>query len=136
MATLTFSKKSYTYVDLDLNFLIHPIKQDINILTNEDSIIAAVRNLVLTSKFETPFDPELGSNVRKLLFENWSPAVDAMLAQLIAEVIQMHEPRVDLQQIDVTFDEDEAGYTIKIYFLIKTIPNRQFEGTFFLDKAR
>lgn len=127
---------NYTYSDFDLNFLIHPIKQDLNLLRDEAAIIASVRNLVLTSKFETPFNPELGSNVRKLLFENWSPALDAMMAQLIAEVIQTYEPRVDLQQIDVTFDDDENGYFIKIYFLIKTIPNRTFQGTFFLDKGR
>jgi phage baseplate assembly protein W len=127
---------SYTYSDFDLNFLIHPVREDINLLKDESAVIASVRNLVLTSKFETPFNPELGSNVRKLLFENWSPALDAMLAQLIAEVIQTYEPRVDLQQIDVTFDDDENGYFIKIYFLIKTIPNRSFEGAFFLDKGR
>jgi phage baseplate assembly protein W len=125
-----------TYSDIDLNFIMHPIKRDLNILTNESAIIASVRNLVLTSKFETPFNPDLGSNIRKLLFENWSPAIDAMLAQLIAEVIQTYEPRVDLNQIDVTYDEDEAGYNVTIYFLIKTIPNKNFSGTFILEKTR
>jgi phage baseplate assembly protein W len=125
-----------TYSDFDLNFVFHPVKRDVNMLTDERAIIASVRNLVLTSKFETPFDPELGSNVRKVLFENWSPALDALLSQLIAEVIQTYEPRVDLQQIDVTYDEETAGYYIKIYFLIKTIPNKMFDGTFFLEKAR
>ena len=127
---------SPTYTDLDLNFTLHPVKQDINMLTNERAIIASVRNLVLTSKYETPFDPNMGSNVRKLLFENWSPAVDAMLAQLISEVILTYEPRVVLNQIDVTYDEGEAGYHIQIFFTIKTIPNRAFSGSFYLDKAR
>jgi phage baseplate assembly protein W len=143
MATISFFNNNNNqkaqpavYVDFDLNFARHPIKRDINVLTNEAAIVASVRNLVLTSKFETPFEPEFGSNVRKVLFENWSPALDALLAQLIAEVIQQYEPRVDLQQIDVTFDDDEAGYSIRIHFLIKAIPNRSFAGTFFLEKAR
>lgn len=125
-----------TYSDLDLNFIVHPIKQDINILKDDDAIVAAVRNLVLTNKFETPFDPELGSSVRKLLFENWSPSLDAMLAQVIAEVIHNYEPRVTLQQIDVNFDEAENGYQITIYFLNKLIPNKVFQGGFFLEKVR
>lgn len=125
-----------TYTDLDLNFTLHPVKLDVNILNNEAAIIASVRNLVLTSKYETPFDPNLGSNVRKILFENWSPALDALLAQLISEVILIYEPRVVLNQIDVTYDEGEAGYFIQIFFTIKTIPNRAFSGSFFLDKAR
>lgn len=126
----------YVYSDLDLNFVIHPVKKDINKLKDDDAIIASVRNLVLTNKFEVPFAPEQGSNVRKLLFENWSPALDAMLAQLIAEVITNYEPRVVLQKIEVTFDEAENGYHITIYFLNKLIPNKVFNGTLFLEKAR
>lgn len=128
--------KSTTYADLDLNFLAHPIKQDINILTDDDAIIASVRNLVLTNKFEVPFAPQEGSNVRKLLFENWSPANDALLAQLIAEVINNYEPRVVLQQLDVDFDEGNNGYNITIHFLNRLIPNKTFQGSFFLEKVR
>jgi len=125
-----------TYRDFDLNFQIHPVRKDINILTDADSVVAAVRNLVLTNKFEVPFNPNEGSNLRKMLFENWSPAIDAIIAQLIAEVIQIYEPRVTLTEVDVTFDEDSAGYFIAIKFFINTIPNKQFQGSFFLDKAR
>lgn len=128
--------KPYYYSDIDLNFGIHPIKQDINKLTDAEAIVASVRNLVLLSKFESPFEPELGSNIRKLLFENWSPAIDALLSQLLAEVIRNHEPRVTLQQIDISFDESENRYNITIYFLIKAIPNQSFSGNFFLDVSR
>jgi phage baseplate assembly protein W len=125
-----------TYSDLDLNFVIHPIRQDINILQDDDAIIASVKNLVLTNKFEVPFAPEEGSNIRKVLFENWSPALDAVIAQLIAEVINNYEPRVSLQQIDVNFDEAGNGYNITIYFLNNLIPNQIFQGAFFLEKVR
>jgi phage baseplate assembly protein W len=128
--------RDYVYSDIDMTFAMHPVKQDISLLKDEDAIIASVKNLVLTSKFETPFDPELGSNVRKLLFENWSPAADAMLAQLIAEVITNYEPRVELQQIDVTYDEETSGYYVTIHFLIKSIPGRVFKGSFAIDKSR
>jgi phage baseplate assembly protein W len=128
--------RSYTYSDLDLNFLIHPVKKDINRLLDDDAIIASVRNLVLTNKFEVPFAPEQGSNIRRILFENWSPALDALLSQLIAEVINNYEPRVTLQSIKVDFDESENGYHITIFFLNNLIPNKIFNGTFFLEKSR
>jgi len=125
-----------TYKDIDLNFLVHPVKKDINTLTDADAIVASVRNLVLTNRFETPFNPDEGSDLRRMLFENWSPALDAVIAQLIGQVVQIYEPRVTLTEIDVTFDEDAGGYFIDIRFLINTIPNKVFQGSFFLDKAR
>lgn len=130
------ANQQVTYRDIDLNFLVHPVRKDINTLVDEDAIIASVRNLVLTNKFEVPFNPEEGSNLRKMLFENWSPALDALVAQVIAETIQIYEPRVTLTEVDVTFDEDDVGYFIAIKFTINTIPNKIYQGTFFLDKAR
>lgn len=128
---------NYTYKDIDLNFLIHPVKKDINTLIDADAIIAAVKNLVLTNFYETPFNPQLGSNLTALLFENWSPALDALVAQQVSQVIQIYEPRVDLTEIDVTFNDDGDGqYQVTIKFVIKTIPNKVFEGSFFIDKAR
>lgn len=124
------------YSDLDLNFVIHPVKKDINKLNNDDAIIAAVRNLVLTNKFEYGFQPDLGSSIRQVLFENWSPALDAVLAQLISDVINNYEPRVVLQSVDVEFSEADNGYNVTISFINKLIPNQQVIGSFFLEKAR
>lgn len=126
---------NYTYSDIDLQFNMHPVKQDLNKLLDDVAVISAVKNLVLMNKFESPFEPELGSNVRKMLFENNTPETEVILAELIAEVIRNHEPRVDLEGIDLEFDEAGNGYNIVIRFFIKTIPTRVFAGKFFLERV-
>ncbi len=128
--------RNYTYRDLDLNFTAHPVRGDVAAVLDDRAVIAAVRNLVLMNRFESPFEPELGSNVRKLLFENHTPAVEALLAEMIAEVIRNHEPRVDLEQIEIQFDDGNNGYYIVIQFYIKAIPTRVYSGQFFLERAR
>jgi len=57
------------YSDLDLNFTIHPVRKDINRWTDEQAVIHSVRNLLVTNHYERPFQPDLGSNVRRMLFE-------------------------------------------------------------------
>jgi phage baseplate assembly protein W len=128
--------RNYTYSDLDLNFNTHPIKQDINKFTDDVAVVSAVKNLVLMNKFESPFDPNLGSNVRRMLFENNTPTTEVALSEFISEVIRNYEPRVDLQSITLDFDESENGYNISIAFFIKAIPTRVFTGNFFLERTR
>ena len=55
------------YSDLDLNFTIHPVKKDINRNLGERAVINSVKNLILTNHYERPFQPNIGSNIRKLL---------------------------------------------------------------------
>ena len=50
--------------------MVHPIRKDINKVTNQMAVINSIKNIILTSHYEKPFQPEFGSNVRKLLFEN------------------------------------------------------------------
>ena len=40
------------------------------------AVVNSIKNLILTNYYERPFQPEIGSNVRRLLFEN----VDAILS--------------------------------------------------------
>ena len=61
------------YSDLDLNFTIHPVKKDINRNLGERAVINSVKNLILTNHYERPFQPNIGSNIRRLLFENLEP---------------------------------------------------------------
>ena len=58
------------FSDLDLNFTIHPVKKDINKNLGALAVINSIKNLILTNNYERPFQPEIGSNVRRLLFEN------------------------------------------------------------------
>ena len=123
------------YKDLDLNFTIHPIKKDINKQTGEMAVINSIKNLILTNHYERPFNPDIGSNVRKLLFENLDIITATALEREISQTIQNYEPRVKLTKVYVNADYDNNGFKIRMEFFIV---NRTDPVTinFFLERIR
>ena len=109
MATIT-TKVARTYKDLDLLFNIHPVKKDINKHTAEMAVINSVKNLILTNHYERLFQPDLGSNVNKILFENMDAVTASTLEREIIQVINNFEPRVTIYKVVVKADYDNNGF--------------------------
>ena len=111
------------YQDFPLDFTIHPIRKDLVLRSNEDSVILAIKNLLQTNHYEVPFHPEIGCNIRKLLFENVSEFTARDLNRFITETIENFEPRCTIQSCVVTPDEDNNLYNIKLRVIINTSAN-------------
>jgi phage baseplate assembly protein W len=124
-----------TFKDLDLNFNIHPVRKDINTHNNEYAIINSVKNLVLTNHYERPFQPEIGSNIRKLLFENLDAVTAARIEREIQETIDNFEPRVRTSRVTAVAAPDENGYKIELEFFIINNSN-PITINFFLERIR
>lgn len=123
------------FKDLDLNFIIHPIKKDVNTHKNEMAIINSIKNLVLTNHYERPFQPELGSNIRRLLFENVDMIVAAQIEREITEVIGNFEPRAKVSKVIAVPSPDNNAYQIQLDFFIINNPN-PITINFFLERIR
>jgi phage baseplate assembly protein W len=134
MATTT-TQVSREYRDLDLNFNIHPIRKDINLLKGEMAVINSLKNLILTSHYERPFQPDVGSNVRKMLFENLDIVTATALEREIEQVIKNYEPRVKLESVSVAPNFDDNAFAVSMLFNIinRTEP---VEITFQLERLR
>ena len=113
MATL---KKIYS--DLDLTFNRTPVKNDVALSYDDQAVIRSVRNLLLTNFYERPFQPNIGSNINKLLFEPINNLTSGNLKEDIRNVITNYEPRVGIDEIVVTPNEDENAYNITLQFYI------------------
>lgn len=113
-----------TYTDLDLIFDIHPVKKDLSLLTDTQAIIAAFKHLVLTNHYEIPFHPEIGSNIRSLLFENITPLTISYIKREITNVAKNFDPRITINNINISADTDKNFYSISIEFStnIKSAP--------------
>jgi len=107
-----------TFSDLDLNFTKNPVTQDVTRRYDEDAVKNALKNLVLTSNYERPFHSEIGSPIRKLLFEPSSPMLGAMLKRTIEDLINNFEPRVNIIDIICIVAEDDNTIEISIEFTI------------------
>jgi phage baseplate assembly protein W len=139
MATVT-TDTVRDFRDLDLSFNIHPVKKDINKHVGVKAVINSIKNLVLTNHYEKPFQPEIGSNVRKLLFENLDPITAIALQREIYQVIKNYEPRAisdnkDDIQVIVKPDYDRNAFSVEIYFRVIN-QTQPITVTFFLERIR
>jgi|LakMenE18May11ns_1017448.scaffolds.fasta_scaffold9506308_2 phage baseplate assembly protein W len=139
MATVT-TDTVRDFRDLDLSFNIHPVKKDINKHVGVKAVINSIKNLVLTNHYEKPFQPEIGSNVRKLLFENLDPITAIAMQREIYQVIKNYEPRAisdnkDDIQVIVKPDYDRNAFSVEIYFRVIN-QTQPIIVTFFLERIR
>lgn len=120
--------------DFDMAFRRNPVTNDIMVKDTEGSIKQSIRNLVLTSFYESPKEVGKGTNVNSSLFENYSWETEYLLRRAIGRAIVTGEPRVILN--DVIAGEDQDGTVrVKVKYLITgQIGTRTIELAF--DRAR
>jgi phage baseplate assembly protein W len=123
------------YKDLDLDFGRNTVTNDVNKLTDVEAVKRSVRNLINTNHFERPFHPEIGGNVRALLFENMTPLTALNLQRKVEEVLNNFEPRAKITQILADPDIDRNGYRLEIKFYVIGIQNPITVETF-LERLR
>jgi phage baseplate assembly protein W len=123
------------YKDLDLRFTAHPVRKDVTKHVDEMAVVNSVKNLILTNHYERPFQPEIGSNIQRLLFENMDNITASSIQREIAQTISNYEPRVIVETIQVSPDFDNNSYNIgmRFYIVNRTEP---ISIQFFLQRTR
>ena len=104
------------YADLDNSFSIHPIYNDVLPLVDLDAVKQSLKNLILTNTYDRPFQPNIGSNIRELLFENANILIELELEDKIKKIISQYEPRIRNSTVTVTDDSDRNAYRVSISF--------------------
>ena len=112
------AKNTNTYTDIDLNFTRHPLTHDVSAKFNDDAIKGSIRNLVCTLNYERPFHSEIGSRVYSLLFEPLTPVISSILKKEITNLVESFEPRADIIDVIVTYNNDANELNILIVFNI------------------
>ena len=136
MATVTTNENFVRdFRDLDLSFNIHPVRKDVNVHKSERAVINSIKNLVLTNHYERPFQPELGSNIRRLLFENVDSVMAAQIEREIEETIENFEPRAQVSKFTAIAAPDENKYEVVMEFFVINNPN-PITINFFLERIR
>lgn len=123
------------FSDIPNLFNVHPVTQDLARRRNEDSIKQSIKNLLLTDKQERLMQPDIGGNIRALLFENISPQTELALKTRIYNTIERFEPRCQLIDVLVSGDLDRNQYSVAIIF--HTINSEEATRiNFVLDRVR
>jgi len=128
-------RSSRIFSDLNLDFLQNTATKDIQKIEDVDAVKRSVRNLINTNHYEKPFHPEIGSNLRAMLFELFSPQMNHAISKEIDLLIRNYEPRCRLVQLNVQPDVDRNGYRASISFFVVNHPER-VEVETFLERLR
>jgi len=135
-ATNNSDRSAQIYKDINLNFTRHPVTGDIGTLTDIEAVKRSVRNLINTKFYERPFNPEIGSDVRAILFEPVSPIVADVLKRYIEDAINNFEPRAEVTNITSIADPDANRYEVSIEFYLVNSASGLQSVNLFLERLR
>jgi phage baseplate assembly protein W len=133
---MAVTRISRSFKDISLSFEPHPVTRDLPVLSNERAIARSVRNLVETIPTERFFNPLLGSNVRRSLFEFVDYGTAGIIEDQIRTTINNFETRVDNVVVNVDARPDDNSFEVTVIFNIigEDFPTQQF--TFLLEATR
>ena len=117
------TRSSKIFKDLNLDFQQNSATKDIQKITDVEAVKRSVRNLINTNHYEKPFHPEIGSNLRAMLFELMTPQMNHVISKQIENLINNYEPRCNLTQVHTRPMFDRNGYSVQISFYVQNYPN-------------
>lgn len=131
----TVVAKTKGYSDLDLRLRQHPTHRDILPLRDIAAVKQSVRNLLLTSKYDRPFQPNIGAGLRQLLFEPADNITRAAIRRTVEQTLQNHEPRIKIIDIVISDMASINSYQIQLRFnIINVVDDVDLE--LYLERVR
>ena len=97
---------SRQFRDFSMSMKANPNTEDFSVVKNENAIKQSMKNLVMTGVGERPFQPEKGSRLRQMLFENFDIFMLEELKEEIVNTLGRLEPRITVSQVNVNIDDD------------------------------
>ena len=124
-----------SWADLDLDFAKHPVTKDVVRKTDIEAVKRAVRNIILTNRYDKPFHPEIDGGVTRHLFGLSTPQTKHDIVMAIQTCLTNYEQRVIVNDVSVTGDLDKNGFNVSIFFRVINSPE-PIEVALFLERAR
>ena len=122
---------SRTYKDFAYSFFANPMSGDVGKKTGADAVKSAIVAVLKTNHNERMFQPEFGSNIRALLFEQMNPITEQRMKTEVENAIRNHEPRAEVLGITVDRQEEQNRYLVSILFNISSEAEPQKLETYF-----
>lgn len=117
-----FTATDEVYSDFNVNFNVHPVKQDLTRLVNEDAVLRSIKNIVQTDHYERPFRPLFGANIKKYLFEQLTPITLQLIKSQIVSALANYEPRANIIDVVVSSSSSDNN-SVEITITFSTINN-------------
>lgn len=118
--SLDFIRNRVIYSDFPKSLDISPVNKDVSRIVNDTAVKESIRNLILTNRGERLFHPEIGCDIRSMLFDNLTPDRIKIARELIKETINNFEPRCNLIDIDVLASGQNSVSITFVYNVVNT----------------
>ena len=127
---------SQGFKDISMTFQSNPLNDDLIAIKNENAIARSLRNIVFTLPGEKFFNQSFGSRITESLFENIDEITAAVIGDEISESINIYEPRVNLNDVQVYPDYENNGFDVIIIYDIvgSEVPAQELQ--FVLQSSR
>ena len=119
-----FTTRNRDYSDVNMLFEANPNTGDVYKVKDANSVKQSVRNIVLTSFYERPFQTFVGGNLRNILFENITPFTINNAKSEITKAINNYEPRAEVQNINISSD---SANTLLINLVFRVRQTQQID---------
>ena len=125
------SIETRTYKDMAFSMFANPMSGDMGKKIGAGAVKGAILSILKTDFNERLFQPEFGSNIRALLFEQMNPITVERIKTEVKEAVERHEPRAQVIGIQVEAQEEKNRYLVKILFNVTSIAQPQELETYF-----
>ena len=115
---IEIKKRFKRFKDISLSFEPNPLSGDLTTLSDDRAISNAIKNIVLFTVGEVPFNNSIGSYISGYMFEDYGPAMTMLLKQEIERSIKRSEPRVEVTNIFVQQQEFEEQLFVQVEYKI------------------
>ena len=131
-------KKKDKYRDFDVSFKRNPVTNDVVRLSAIDSIKQSVKLLVMTSFYERPYQPKIGTRVKSSMFGLNDGTVSSSIMTEIKTVLGNYEPRIDSVKVQVSNDGNSVDNNqLKIMVMYRIVgTEHQVNQTINLKRVR
>ena len=115
---IELSRKVKKFVDISLSFEPNPLTGDLSTITNERAINNSIKNLILISPNEVPFNRNVGSTVAYLMFDMCDEPTAGLIRDEIERTIDYNEPRVTVEEIFVEAEPESNQFVCSVKYKI------------------
>lgn len=113
------SSTNKTYSDIDLSLELNQTTGDIFKKKDMSSVQQAIKNLILTNRFEKPFQPDFGGNLQGLLFDlSKGSETEYEIKNQIKNTIERYEPRCNVEEIEIFALPETHSLNVKLKYSI------------------
>ena len=114
----------YRYLDVSNTLTVSSTKSDITMLKDMACIKQSIKNLFMFRKGERILLPEYGNPLLAIVDETVTPETEGKIREELYKAFEKWEPRVQLQDIIITPNEEEHIYYVEIKYNVPSLFDR------------